>query len=92
MEDLLKSLKLSLGDLGDSSELDAYYLHKLMTARNEFLADDISEDVINSDFGKNAVVYYAVLLTKDQDIATNPTLTLLRNKLSAMTKGERFDD
>lgn len=89
MDDLLVMLKRSVGDLNESTELDDYYINYLEQARADLISDDISDTVIDSDMGKLTIVAYAKLLINDQDIATNQTIALLRNKLADMTKGER---
>lgn len=89
--ELLAMLKKSIGDLSDSTELDEYYNNILAMATADLSTDDISDTVLASDMGQVTTVLYAQLLINNQDIATNSTLTLLKNKLSAMTKGERYD-
>jgi hypothetical protein len=91
MDELLKMLKLSLGDLDiNNTELDDYYRNKLLQAQVDLEQDDISESVLATDLGQVAICVYAQLLVQDKDIATNSTLTLLKNTLATKTKGERY--
>lgn len=90
MDDLLAMLKKSVGDLSNSNDLDEYYNNFLNIAKYDLSTDDISENVLNSDIGKATIVAYAIALINNQDIATNQTITLLRNKLADITKGERY--
>lgn len=69
--------------------MDAYYQQFLDLARADLLSDDISDTVLNEDIGVSCVILYAEALMNKADIATNPTISLLRNKLANMTKGER---
>lgn len=92
MDDLIAMLKLSVGDLSKSTDLDEYYLDKINRAKYDLLSDDISDTVIDSEIGKITIVAYAAAVINNQDIATNQTITLLRNKLADMTKGERYSN
>lgn len=85
---LIMQYKLSIGDF-NGKELDSYYSNFLFMAKSDLLTDDISEDVLNTELGKALVILYAEALMNKTDIATNPTITLLRNKLSLITKGDR---
>ena len=82
----------SIGDLSTSTDMDSYYQNFLDMAKNELITDDISDTIIETETGKLTTVLYAQLLMNDKDIATNPSLLLLRNKLSTMTKGERVEE
>lgn len=86
--DLLKILKEDLGDFSREQEVDNYYLTKIDIAIADLLTEDISEKILQGNLGKSAIILYAKLLIKEQDIASNPTLTLLKNKLSCISKGE----
>lgn len=90
MDDLLAMLKKSVGDLSNSTDLDDYYKNFLRIAISDLQTDDIEESVLESDIGKATIIAYAIALINNQDIATNQTITLLRNKLADMTKGERY--
>lgn len=89
MEELLAMFKKSIGDLGDDTELNDYYQTFLIMAKAQLEAEDISENVLQTDLGKFAIVLAAKLLMNDEEIANNSTLILLRNLLTAKTKGER---
>ncbi len=92
-DELLKQYKTSIGDLnsGDTDQ-DNYYKNFLLMAMSDLITDDISSDNLDSELGKALTILYAKALMNDTDIATNPTISLLRNKLSLMTKGDRVDD
>lgn len=90
--DLLTMFKISIGVLDTDTSLDWYYTNLLNMATADLASDDISVTVLDTEIGKVTVVLYAELLMNQKDIATNPTLILLKNKLSAMTKGERVTD
>lgn len=85
---LLEKFKKSIGDFGSATP-DDYYQTFLNMAIYDLESDDISEDVLHGDLGIVTIVLYAEALMNKTDIATNPTITLLRNKLSIMTKGAR---
>lgn len=92
-DELLKQYKTSIGDLNSSdTEQDNYYKNFLLMAMSDLITDDIDDKVLNSELGKALTILYAKALMNDTDIATNPTISLLRNKLSLMTKGDRVDD
>lgn len=92
-DELLKQYKTSIGDLNSSdTEQDNYYKNFLLMAMSDLITDDIDDNVLNSELGKALTILYAKALMNDTDIATNPTISLLRNKLSLMTKGDRVDD
>lgn len=86
-DSLISQYKLSIGDF-NGNELDNYYKNFLSMAKGDLLTDDISEAALNTEIGRAAIILYAECLMNKQDVATNPTLTLLKNKLSIMTKGE----
>lgn len=89
---LLSQYKTSIGDLNNGdTEQDNYYKNFLLMAKSDLITDDISEDNLDSELGKALTILYAKALMNDSDIATNPTISLLRNKLSLMTKGDRVD-
>lgn len=88
-DNLLKLYKQSIGDLNaDGNPLDEYYNGFLSTAYADLISDDISENQLKSDLGKAVVCLYAEALMNKTDIANNSTITLLKNKLSIMTKGD----
>ena len=89
--ELLQDYKISIGDFNGNSEMDNYYKRFLTMAMSDLISDDIDIDVLNSKLGKSTTILYAECLMNKQDIATNPTISLLRNKLSIMSKGERVD-
>ena len=92
-DELLKQYKTSIGDLNSGdTEQDNYYKNFLLMAISDLITDDIDDKVLNSELGKALTILYAKALMNDTDIATNPTISLLRNKLSLMTKGDRVDD
>lgn len=86
--DLLNEYKLSIGDF-NGADLDLYYKSFLSQAISDLITDDISELVLDSELGHALIILYAENLMNKTDIATNPTITLLRNKLAIITKGER---
>ena len=91
-DELLKQYKTSIGDLNSGdTEQDNYYKNFLLMAMSDLITDDIDDNVLNSELGKALTILYAKALMNDTDIATNPTISLLRNKLSLMTKGDRAD-
>ena len=87
---LLAKFKLAIGDLTPGTALDAYYEEKLVSAQAALTASDISETVLATDLGMSAIVLWAKVLMEGGDVAENKTLQLLRNTLSAQTKGERY--
>lgn len=82
---LIKQYKLSIGDF-NGNELDSYYKNFLMIAKSDLLTDNIDRKVLDTDLGKALTILYAECLMNKQDIATNPTISLLRNKLAIMTQ------
>lgn len=89
MSELLAMFKKTIGDLSTSTELDDYYKNFITIAKSSLLAEDISEDVLDTEVGMAAIVLYAEKLMDKEGIADNPTLNLLKNLLSAQTKGGR---
>lgn len=92
MDDLLAVLKKTIGVMDDVNTQDEFYKSQLQIAKADLSTEDIDDEILNSDLGKAATVFYASLLIDQKDIATNPTMILFRNKLSAMTKGARYAD
>lgn len=90
-ENLLETYKKSIGDF-NGNDLDNYYKTFLIMAKSDLLSDDISDIVLDSDLGETTTILYAEALMNKTDIATNPTISLLRNKLSLITKGDRVTD
>lgn len=86
---LLAQFKLSIGDF-NSTDLDDYYKNHLFMAMSDLISDDISTIQLNTELGRALTILYAEALMNKTDIATNPTITLLRNKLSLMSKGDRY--
>lgn len=88
-EDLLNLYKKNIGDF-NGTDLDEYYKTFLTMAIGDLITDDIDYCLLtNSDLGQSLIVLYAEKLMNKEDIATNPTISLLRNKLSIITKGQR---
>lgn len=94
VKDLLPDFKLTIGDLSPatSTELDEHYLNFLKMAAAEIRSDDISEEILAGDLGTSAIVLCAKGLMEGADIASDPTLKLIRNTLSVQTKGKRHAD
>lgn len=92
MDELLAMFKKSIGRLDNGTELDEYYKSYIETATADLSTDDISETALQSDLGKCAVVLYAIKLMNNEDIANNITINLMRNKLTSITRGERYVD
>ena len=90
-EELLELYKKSIGDF-NGSDLDDYYKTFLMMAKSDLITDDISSAVLDTPLGRSLIVLYSEALMNKTDIATNPTISLLRNKLSLITKGDRVTD
>lgn len=90
MSELLAMFKKTIGDLSTSTELDDYYNNFITIAKASLLAEDISEDVLDTEVGMAAIVLYAEKLMDKEGIADSPTLNLLKNLLSAQTKGGRI--
>ncbi len=93
MSDLVNTFKLTIGDLTPGTENDDYYQNFINQAKALLLSNDIDEKTLTDTvLGQSAVVAYAEALMNKRDVATDPTLTLLRNTLSAQTKGKRYAD
>lgn len=90
MSELLAMFKKTIGDLSISTDLDDYYNNFITIAKSSLLAEDISEDVLDTEVGMAATVLYAEKLMDKEGIADSPTLNLLKNLLSAQTKGGRI--
>ena len=91
-DDLLKLYKQSIGDLNaNGNPLDDYYKGWLIKSYAVVSADDISENRLDSELGKALICLIAEALMNKTDIANNSTITLLKNKLSILTKGDRVD-
>ena len=86
---LLAQFKLSIGDFNTGTTLDSYYNNFLQMAIDDLITDDISQTQLDSSLGKALTILYAENLMNKTDIAENPTITLLRNKLATITIGER---
>lgn len=89
--ELLKQFKRSIGDYNDDVLMEDYYNNYLLMAKSDLITDDISIEVLDSELGRALTILYAEALMNKTDIATNPTISLLRNKLSLITKGDRAD-
>ena len=89
---LLSKLKLSIGDFSTTTDKDTYYFNKIDQAINDLASDDISVAVLESEIGLDTIVVYAINLINDiENVANSRTLNLLRNKLSILTKGVRYE-
>lgn len=89
---ILNRLKSERGILVSDTSADAFYNEKITFAISSLLSEDIVDCSLRTDFGKTVIIYYASLLIDGKDIASDATLTLMRNTLSAMAKGERYSD
>ena len=88
---LLAKLKLAIGDLTPGKELDDYYTAKLDTAQAIIAANDISDSILATELGMSAIVLQAQVLMGNVDADEGSrTIILMRNTLSAQTKGERY--
>ena len=76
--------------MSDDNSLNDYYENFLIMAQAQLKAEDISETVLATELGNFAIVLAADDLMNKKDIADNSTITLLRNLLTASTKGERY--
>ena len=91
--DLLKKFKLNRKELNvTNKKLDEYYQSLLDSAKAELKAEDITEGVLKTEYGQNCIIHCANLMIEGIDRATNPTMTLMKNTLSSMTKGEQYSD
>ena len=89
---LLKLYKQSIGDINfENNPLDEHYSIFLTLAYAELSTDDISIQNLESELGQSLICLYAEALMNKTDVANNPTITLLKNKLSLMTKGDAVD-
>lgn len=89
---LLTKFKKSIGDMNEcDSPEDEYYLQFLEMAKADLLSDDISEKQLNSELGQSLVVLYAQQRMNGVDIASDLTISLLRNKLALITKGDKVE-
>jgi len=86
---LVAQFKLSVGDFNAGTTLDSYYSNFLQMAIDDLITDDISQTQLDSSLGKALTILYAESLMNKTDIASNPTITFLRNKLAVITTGER---
>ena len=92
-DDLLKLYKQSIGDLNaNGNPLDDYYKGFLIAARSDLESDDISQKQLDSELGQFTTCLIAEALMNKTDIANNSTITLLKNKLSILTKGDRTEN
>lgn len=92
MSDVMTMFKLTIGDLTPGTEQNEYYQNFIDGAKAHLLSEDIDENVLlSTELGTFALVAHAEALMQKRDIASDPTLLLLRNKLSARTKGNRYD-
>ena len=88
---VLERLKYRYGDLNKNSELDGtFYDEAIFEAVADMKTEDICKEALESDYGQTAITFAASLIINQMDLATNPTLNLMKNKLSAMTKGEDY--
>ena len=90
-DELLERFKKSIGDMNVDDSMDDYYINFLEMAQSDLASDDISITQLKSTLGMALTVLYAKSLMNDENIASNQTITLLRNKLSLMTKGDRVN-
>lgn len=91
--DLLKKFKLNRKELNvTNSKLDEYYQYLLDSAKAELKAEDITDGVLKTEYGQSCIIYCANLMIEGLDRATNPTMILMKNTLSSMTKGEKYSD
>ena len=87
---LLAKFKLAIGDMTPGTELDDYYGEKLATAQEMLAANDISQEVLESDLGMAAIVLWAKCLMNGEIIGENKRLQLMRNPVYVQTKGARY--
>lgn len=91
MSDVLTTFKLTIGDLTPTTQNDTYYQNFIDQAKAQLLADDIDEEILTeTELGQSAIVLVAEALMEKRDVANDPTLLLLKNTLSAKTKGKRY--
>lgn len=90
-DELLNKFKVTIGDFQkNNNPLDEYYKTFLNRAYADLIEDDISPENLNSELGDSLLCLYAEALMNKTDVATNPSITLLRNKLSLLTKGDKI--
>ena len=90
---LLAKFKFAIGALTPGTELDASYTEKLDTAQAIIAANDISDSILATELGMSAIVLQAQVLMGNVDADEgNRTIILMRNTLSAQTKGERYGE
>ena len=93
MSEILTAFKLTIGDLTPSTQNAPYYQNFINQAKAQLLSEDIDEQILTeTELGRSAIVLQAVALMEKRDVANDPTLLLLRNQLSAQTKGHRYAD
>lgn len=93
MSDVLATFKLTIGDLSPTTQNDAYYQNFINQAKAQLLANDIDEEILTkTELGCSTLVLHAQALMEKRDVANDPTLLLLKNTLSAQTKGGRYAD
>ena len=93
MSNVMNMFKSTIGDLTPGTEQNEYYQNFINQAKSYLLAEDIDENILlDTELGMFALVAHAEALMQKRDIAGDSTLLLLRNKLSAQTKGKRYDD
>lgn len=80
---LLAKFKLAIGDMTPGTELDDYYGEKLATAQEMLAANDISQEVLESDLGMAAIVLWAKCLMNGENIAENKTLASAKHAFCA---------
>lgn len=90
--ELLKQFRESIGDYTPDKQMDKYYKNFLTMAMSDLITDDIDRKTLSvTELGKATTCLYAEALMNKTDIATNPTISLLRNKLALISKGEKYD-
>ena len=90
---LLNKFKVTIGDFQkENNPLDEYYKTFLNRAYADLITDDISEENLNGELGDSLLCLYAEALMNKTDIANNPTINLLKNKLAILTKGDRVQN
>ena len=90
--ELLNQFRVSIGDFTPDEQMDKYYKNFLTMAMSDLITDDIDKKVLSSsELGRATTCLYAEALMNKTDIATNPSISLLRNKLSLISKGDKYD-
>lgn len=90
--DLLQTLKLNRKAILTDYSLDTYYKDAIDSAKAELSVENISDSVLNSEYGQRVIIYCSELILDKKDRATDPTLILMKNTLSNMTDGERCEN